>query len=106
MELFSIKDPRGFIITCTKECWNNHLDKHPEINGLENQAKKAIEEPLLGIIYRSNHSIDRDIYYQRVPGRPVEIKVVVQFDSSHAGSVKSIYVVLNRQKGEMPVWPL
>lgn len=105
MEHFITKDPRGFIVSCSEDCWKDHLITHPEIEGYENEAIKAIENPRHGYIFRSKHSLDRDIYYRKIPGRLVEIEVIVQFDAKNIGTVKSVHFILNRQKGELPIWP-
>jgi len=110
MVYFSTKDPRGFIISCSVECWNNHLNSHPEIEGYENEAKKAIEDPSYGCIFLSkhkpsNHDPDRYIYYRKIKGRAAEIRVVVQFDDNNVGTVHSVCFASNRPKGELLIWP-
>lgn len=105
MELFSTKDSRGFIVSCSVECWNNHLITHPEIKGYEKDALRAIQDPAHGFIFCSNHMPDRVIYYRKIRGRAAEIKVVVEFDDKNIGTVKSVCFVSNRPKGELRIWP-
>ena len=110
MELFTTKDPRGFIVTCTRECWNTHLYTHPEIEGRESEAKKAIESPKHGCIYLSNHHLqgqppDRHVFYRSVAGRKAELRIVVQFDGENKGIVRSIGFVSRRPEKEYLIWP-
>jgi hypothetical protein len=105
MVIFEAKDPRGFVVECTDSCWNQHINRHPDIKGFEHEAQRAIEEPTLGYIFQSNSMQNRHIYYKKIAGRRAEIKIVVEFNGSNSGIVKSVCFVSNRPKGEVIIWP-
>ena len=100
-------DPRGFQIECDKKQWENHiLTRHPELNGLENDIIKAIEEPTHGIIYESHLSKSRQVYYGKSPYHRAEMMVIVEIKESGYGKVISARLNSNRPSGEKIIWPI
>jgi hypothetical protein len=104
--LFEAVDPRGRKVICTEKCWTWHiLDYHNDMNGREDEVIAAIESPTYGI-YSDREFENRNIYYFRRSGKPIYLKVVVEFQDESQGEVITAYLVANLKPGEKLIWPI
>ena len=105
-ERFRAVDPRGRVVICTDEVWNDHIcSGHPEMAGSEDLVRAAIAEPQLELIYRDVDEDDRDVYYRRPPDKRYYIKVIVRFDRTRRGLVITAYRTSSAKSGERIIWP-
>src|SRR5260221_5272365 len=104
---FEAKDPRGWIIICTEDCWINHiLARHPELTGFEEEVKAAIESPSLFIAQHPDRPT-RHLYYARRPKKKWQyLKVVVEVESENSGAIITAFLADSPKQGEKPVWPI
>ena len=99
-----VTDPRGRTIRCPGEYWEGHvLGHHPDLAGYEQQVRQALEFPIDDCIFADKTFQNREVYYGRLRNR-LEIKVVVEFDASGEGTMKSASPSSKRVKGERLVW--
>lgn len=104
--VFVTTDPRGFSIVCSEESWHDHvLIHHPDMEGWEDDVKAAIESPEFGFIYRAAKFEDRNVYYKRIKGKRLYLKVVVRLTGDQQGRVVTAYPVAAASKGELLIWP-
>lgn len=62
-DLFTVIDPRGVIVTCSRSQWICHIsDSHPEVES----AVKVIESTIVApdYIYESEQYKSRDVYFK------------------------------------------
>lgn len=103
--LFEATDPRGRIVICSREYWESHiLLQRPFMEGWENEAKKAIEKPSLGI-YADAHIANREVYYLKRKSGVDLLKVVVDF-TEETGIVVTAHPRNTPKPGEKMIWPL
>ena len=63
LQLFTVQDPQGNIITLTERCWNDHISvNHTEMKRLLTQIKKTIINP--DYIYQSKSSSKTHLYFK------------------------------------------
>ncbi|KXG78306.1 hypothetical protein [Thermotalea metallivorans] len=92
--MFTTTDPRGYIISCSTERFNEHIvSGHVIMRDNLNAIKSTIEEP--EVIYKSSQSPIRDVYFSKVPTSSypkMYTKVVVQIDDGNmTGEVVSAW---------------
>ncbi len=101
--IFETIDPRGKKVICTEEVWLIHvLDGHPEMEGLEDEVRRAIQEPLYMMIYEDKDYPERNIYY-RQRNKHTYIKVVVEFLKDD-GVLITAYLTDSVKPGEKLLW--
>jgi hypothetical protein len=104
-EVFKVKDPRAYTVSCTEDCWNYHiLAKRPWMAGWEDQVIAAISNPDPLFIFQDRDFPDRNIYYRRQSGRPRYLKVVVHFEGE-TGTVITAHPTDSPKPGEVWIWP-
>lgn len=103
--LFETTDPRSQQVICTENTWNNHiLRNRPWMVGWEEDIRRTIEEPSIGI-YQDADFEDRNIYYRLHKGKDRYIKVVVAFDENGLGEVITAFSTDTPKSGEKLIWP-
>lgn len=104
--VIDVVDPRDLRVVCLEAIWTNKiLKKRPWMDGWEGIVAKAIEEPSLPICRAANNE-NRHIYYRLMgKGKPRYIKVIVDFNKEHLGSIISAYPVDSGKTGEQAIWP-
>lgn len=105
--VFTVKDPRGWTVSCTKECWEKHvLVQHPTMKDRLSDVKKAITVPTLNLIFADKDFADRQLYYGKERDQKFYTKVVVRFPKgSQHGSVITAFQTSNTRKGDPLIWP-
>lgn len=73
--VFAVEDPFRNIVRLERDSWEIHITrKHPEVDGLEQQARKLIEEP--DAIYESTLDMDTAVFESK------ELRAVVMFEAT------------------------
>jgi len=102
--IFEVVDPRGYKVTCTEDCLNNHIiPHHPNMSGREEEIKLTIENPEFGLIYQDANRPERNIYYKLSKKKDSYLKVVVEFDKEE-GIVITAFPVSYPKSGEKIIW--
>jgi hypothetical protein len=98
-------DPRGRVIQCTSEQWQNHvIGKHSELTGREEDVSQAVQSPLY--ICSDADFADREVYYSRKIGRTLYLKVIVRFKEGNAvGQIITAFYTDGGKSGEQMIWP-
>ncbi|MBA3871586.1 MAG: hypothetical protein H0X30_20765 [Anaerolineae bacterium] len=103
--IFEVVDPRGYKITCTEDCLNNHIIPHHQImKGREEEIRLTIENPEFGLIYQDANRPERNIYYKLSKKKDSYLKVVVAFDKNDEGTVITAFPVSYPKSGEKIIW--
>jgi len=109
--LFSVKDPRGDIIECSKKRWDEHICyRHPEVRGWRDLVVDAIREP--HCIARDEIEPGVELYYVQgtLPNkyRYCWLRVVVRFvarGTERLGDVVTAFALTEiPTTGEKVVW--
>ncbi len=104
--LFEVTDLRGHKVVCTETCWNDHiLSQRPWMLGWEDEIRKAIESPYMGI-FQDNEFDNREIYYGLSEGKQRYIKVVVEVQEGNYNEVVTAFPTDSPKKGERLIWPI
>ena len=105
---FVCKDPRGVVISCSKEQWN-YLIKHREMVGQQGVVKAVIKTP--DYIYQSRNFKSRNTYYKRLVLPEIGdtyVRVVVELKEKTTGTqrgyVINAFASSGSQKGERLLW--
>lgn len=103
-DIFKVTDQRGFTVHCTVEVWYNHIVmRHPWMEGSESEVADGVAKA--NAIYQDRLKENRNIYYHRRNNPPRYIKVVVDFDEKHVGSVVTAFPADSPKPGEKWIWP-
>lgn len=103
--LFETTDPRGRKVILTEEVWQGHiLWQRAFMEGWEDEVKRAIEHPSLGI-FADAHIPNREVYYLRRRSGVDLLKVVVDF-SGDVGIVVTAHPRNKPKPGERMLWPI
>jgi hypothetical protein len=101
--LFETTDPRGKKVICTEEIWLIHvLDGHPEMEGLEDEVRQAVQTPLYRMIFADRDYPEKNIYYRK-RNQKTYVKVVVEF-LNEDGILITAYLTDSVKPGERLLW--
>ena len=72
--LFQVTDPRGIIVTCSIEQWNEHITPTKQIMiGNEQAVQNSLVLP--DVIYGSDECPNRDVYFKHDSGATYSSKL-------------------------------
>lgn len=111
--LWTVTDPRGLNITLTDDVWQDILNKHREMNGQLELAKKAAQDPD-EIYFDPETTAQRAsakiyLYYKMIRSLPnrkfavVVVKVVIE-DGNDSGYVQSAWTPRRIQSRLVREW--
>lgn len=105
--IFAVRDPRGYEIRLTDECWYNHiLIEHPEMKGREHDVKRAIKKP--NYIYESKRRRSTHLYFSEVgrslAGKEYVLVVVAIRHRAKKGYIQTAFLVEGLSKGGKLLW--
>jgi hypothetical protein len=105
--IFIAKDPRGYEVRLTDECWYNHiLMEHAEMKGRIDDVRRAIETP--DYIYQSKYKRSSHLYFLeagRSPSGVAYVLVVVAVrQRAKRGYVQTAFLVEGLSKGGKLLW--
>jgi hypothetical protein len=105
--MFTVTDPRGYIITLTDLCWKGHIAvQHPEMVGREDEVQQTIETP--DYIYESRVKHTGHLYFREIgigPGGTLYLMVVVDIrERAKRGFVQTAFIVEGLSKGSVLLW--
>jgi len=109
--IFHCHDREGVLITCSVQCWENHiLTEHPEMKGYEAHVKTTIEDPYQ--IYQDSKHINQKVIYKPFilpkPYQQQYLRVALEYKMKKfrglRGYVLSAYPSINIKKGDILIW--
>lgn len=102
---FRVTDPRGIIIHCTNETWEEHvLVNHPDMTGKENEVIEALRNPFM-IFADAEKPKERNIYYLLRTSMVKYIRVVVRLIGEKSGEMVTAYQADSGKENEKMIWP-
>jgi hypothetical protein len=91
------------LVICSEETWHWHvLGGHPEMEGLVEEVKSAITDPLRSMVFQDRDYPARNIYYKRHT-KFIYIKVVVEFTNLDNALITA-YLTDSLKPGEKLLW--
>lgn len=102
--LFTVVDPRGITITCSKQQWQEHvLLEHGFMANRLDEVKITLENPLH--ICTDSVFKNRQCYYRMHVKGNRYMKVIVELISEDKAELVSAYQPDAGKKGERIIWP-
>ena len=107
----SCQDKDNVIISCSSDCWENHVvAEHPEMEGWEAYVKTTIEKPYR--IYQDGRHPDRKAFYNPFilpkPFHTQYLRVVIKYKKRKFGGVRGYVITAfpcqGTRKGDILIW--
>jgi hypothetical protein len=105
------QDKDGVNITCSDDCWENHIvAEHPEMEGWDAYVKVTIEKPYQ--IYQDGRHPKRKAFYNPFilpkPFHQQYLRVVVEYKKRRFASVRGYVITAfpcqGIRKGDILIW--
>jgi len=105
--VFTVTDPRGYVVTLTDPCWRDHiLAQHPIMAGRKDEVQRTLEAP--DYIYTSKMKRTSHLYFQEIGTTPtgtLYVMVVVEMRRrAKRGFVQTAFLVEGLSKGGALLW--